>query len=325
MGTASTLELPYPRLVEGRFASLDVFTDEELFLSCGVRIAFTTRTGGVSMFPFDSFNLGDRVDDDPVCVEANRYMLRNAFGARDASFINPLQVHGDTVVSVIDGGSIDEAVSRAREGADSLVVCRDDVAALLCFADCMPLIIVAPTGAFSIAHAGWRGVVNGIVSKSIAELQQQTGCDPSSFNVYIGPYIHSCHFEVGDETRDAFSRLFGASVCIPYPQSPSHRDHVDMGAAMRMTLSRSGIDPVRVADVDLCTVCNQELFFSYRGSDGRCGRHGAFAVRLSPADGEASGCPDLPSSNGRATRRISGAAAAFKDLKNPFRRFERKK
>ncbi len=277
MGYAPTLELPYPRLVEGRFASIDALTDEDLLAACGVRIAFTERTGGLSAPPYDCLNVGDHVQDEPELVAGNRARLLSAFDACGASVVNPLQVHGDRIVEVSSEEDADRAIAIAREGADSVVVSCDGVAALLCFADCMPVIVVSPDGSFAVVHAGWRGVCNRIAVHSVESLARLSGVDPAAFNVYIGPYIRSCHFRVDGDLPERFAALFGDSTVI----EDSEGVRVDLGHAMRVQLGEAGIDSRRIADAGFCTVCSQERFFSYRGSGGTCGRHGAFAVRSS--------------------------------------------
>ena len=150
----------------------------------------------------------------------------------------------------------------------------DDVAALLCFADCAPVIIVAPSGKFAVAHCGWRGVVYGAWATALSALCELTGDDPERFNVYIGPYIHACHFEVGEEVAKQFFDSFGEASLVD-------ERHVDMGAALRCGFASMGVAPERIADVDMCTVCDAgERFYSYRVSGGTCGRHGAFAARI---------------------------------------------
>ena len=100
-----------------------------------------------------------------------------------------------------NAGDIAETREFAAEGSDAVVVGCDGVAALLCFADCAPVIIVAPSGKFAVAHCGWRGVVYGAWATALSTLCELTGDDPERFNVYIGPYIHACHFEVGEEVK----------------------------------------------------------------------------------------------------------------------------
>lgn len=280
---ATTLDLPYPRLAEGRFASCAAFTDRALFQACGVRVAFLERTGGVSHEPYASLNLGMRVGDEDAHVLRNRQLMLEAFGAQEAVLIQPRQVHGSNVghcLAFRDAAACEELVG---QGADALVVGCEDVAALLCFADCVPVVFVSPGGSFAVAHAGWRGVVNRVWQKALEDLCQLDGVSPSRVNAYIGPYIHACHFEVGAEVAEEFVREFG-------PACLADDSHVDMGTALRMGFAHAGISPERIADVDVCTVCDAgERFFSYRASGGVCGRHGAFAVRLND-EGKGGGC-----------------------------------
>ena len=271
-GLEATLDLPLPRLVEGRFSNLTAFTDAALFEACGVRIAFTERSGGVSEPPYDSLNLGLHVDDNPESVRENRRRVCEAFDIDPSRLIVPNQVHGADVAVCENAGDIAETREFAAEGSDAVAVGCDGVAALLCFADCAPVIIVAPSGKFAVAHCGWRGVVYGAWATALSTLCELTGESPERFNVYIGPYIHACHFEVGEEVAKQFFDSFGEASLVD-------ERHVDMGAALRSGFASMGVAPERIADVDMCTVCDAgERFYSYRA--GTCGRHGAFAARI---------------------------------------------
>jgi hypothetical protein len=171
-----------------------------------------------------------------------------------------------------------DAVSSTFAGDfDAVVVDADvcDYAPILCFADCMPIIMAAPNGAFAIAHAGWRGAFGRIAQKTARALAYVAQCDISAINIYIGPYIHAECFEVSPDLRQKFINEFGEGVgCIN-----SAKPHVDLGAAVRLQLADAGVDSARICDIDLCTVCNSDVFFSYRASGGVCGRHGAVAFR----------------------------------------------
>lgn len=266
----TALGLPAPRLSEGLFGSLACLTDEELFRSTGVRIAFTTRKGGVSEAPYQGLNLGDHVGDDPAAVEANRRLVLESLGFPRAVLANPKQVHGDVLVSLDNRASLADDIRRAREGADGLLVSLPQVAALLCYADCVPVILVAPHGRFAVVHAGWRGVVAGIAPAALKELS--CGCDPKECNIYLGPYIHGECFETGSDVHGRFSELFG-------PECVYDDTHIDLGAALRRSLTDAGADPRRIADAGSCTMCHPDLWFTYRGEGGTCGRHAAVAIR----------------------------------------------
>lgn len=272
--------LPAPRLAKRTIDNIPLFTDDALFDASSVRICFTGRAGGKSEGAYASLNLGTHVNDDSVVVRENRALLLRALGAEGAPLIVPNQVHGTDIVDVegADGDAFERARALAARGADALCVPVRGVAALLCFADCVPVIIVSPTGNFVVAHAGWRGAVGRIASKSVRHLARidgaTTGCasSPSQFNAYIGPHIHRECFEVGEEVSSRFAEEFGAG-CVP------DQRHVDLEAALRADLSSAGMDESRIASAGVCTKCAPDEFFSYRASGGVCGRHGALAFR----------------------------------------------
>lgn len=277
--------LPLPTLEADTRASLHLLTDNALAHQLGVRVAFSGRRGGVSEGPdgaFASLNLGAHVNDDSACVAENRQRLLRAFGAEGDRLIVPTQVHGTHVVYV-EAGAEANGAREAEEAADGVAVAPDvnDVAVLLCFADCVPLIVVSPTGAYAVSHAGWRGAYGGIAGDTVrllAEHDVVRGAFASaeeaaaSYNVYRGPYIHKECFETGEDVRAQFAERYGEG-CTPNAR------HVDLGAALDVDLQRAGITSERIADADVCTVCDNEHFFSYRGQNGTCGRHGALALR----------------------------------------------
>lgn len=116
----------------------------------GVTLAFTERTGGCSAGQYASLNLGDACGDDVAAVEKNRMLALEAVGAGkwSANLVNPKQVHGDHVVVVrsCDKADLATAVAEARSGADAVVCTARHVPVLLCLADCVPVVLVAPGG-----------------------------------------------------------------------------------------------------------------------------------------------------------------------------------
>lgn len=266
--------LPEPRLerIELSEQGLVSITDEALFDMCGTRISFTERTGGVSEGPYASLNLGDSVGDDQEAVYQNRRRILTALGLSGylGEFINPRQVHG-TDIFVADRRGCD--ISPCLEGVDAVVALDVGIPVMLCYADCTPVIIVAPGGMFAIAHAGWRGALGGIAGKSAVMLAGQTGCDTSELNVYIGPHIRSCCYETSQEILDDFVAEYG-DWC------DRGRRRLSLSAAVRSDLVAHGVLQNRIAEVGECTSCNDDRFFSYRSSGGTCGRHAAIACHV---------------------------------------------
>ena len=271
----ANLCLPLPRLAEISFAgpktALPLLTDEALHAACGTRVCFTSRLGGVSEQPYDALNLATHVEGDEEAVKANRRTLLECTGAAAVAdkLIVPKQVHGDEVCVVDD---VETTRTHAEAGADGIVCTRAGVPVLLCFADCTPVVMVAPGGAFCIVHAGWRGALAGIAGKGLALLAREAGCAPAACNVYIGPHIGSCCYEVSEELLAQFVEAYGQAC-------DAGRRHLDLSAAVTASVLHAGAAPERITDADICTACNTQRYYSYRAEGGVTGRHGAFAFK----------------------------------------------
>lgn len=244
----------------------------------GVTLAFTERTGGVSRAPYASLNIGDACGDDQGAVAENRLRALDAIGARGCAdrLVNPHQVHGDTVVTVREGtgGELAAVRREAREGVDAVVCLTEDVPVLLCYADCVPVIVVAP-GGFAVVHSGWRGTDARIAAKATRLLLAETGAAASQARAYIGPHIGTADYEVSIELARHFAERFGPA-CISGP------DHLDLEFCVRAALAEAGVGEDQVASCAGSTASSTDRFYSFR-AEGMCGRHGALAFRPSGA------------------------------------------
>ena len=272
--------MDFPNLIIVQSGDIIYYTDLNLEQNQGVKIAFTTRHGGASSNEFASLNFGQYVGDNAKDIAINMRKLADCMEISPSNIIVPRQVHASDIVFVKkDGEDTVETLQRlASEGADAIVVCKDSVGALLCFADCVPVIIVSSSGNFAVVHAGWRGVMLDIVGKAFDLLKKQDAKDDNvmednfQYNFYIGPHIHKECFETSKEIHDEFVRAYGAEC--------SHMgDHINLACAIGVSLLKRGVGKDRIANLNICTVCNDTDFFSYRTSGGKCGRHAAFAVR----------------------------------------------
>ena len=165
-------QLPYPCLTQHTVHELSFLTDDALASSVGVYAGFTFRGGGVSKAPYDSLNLATHVNDNASDVQQNRQLLLDALGFSQAPLLVPNQVHGTNMVTVESCANATwiNYVAQAQEGADGVIVTTANAVTLLCFADCLPAIVVSPSGQFAVLHAGWRGALAGIVGKAIQRM-----------------------------------------------------------------------------------------------------------------------------------------------------------
>lgn len=235
-----------------------------LRLDAGETIAacITTRAGGRSTGALSSLNLSAKAGDDPAAVRANRRRVLDAI-APDARWIQGEQVHGGEVAEVDDAG--DEPVA----GVDALVTGARGLALAILVADCVPVLIVdRARSRIAVAHAGWRGLVAGVLERTVAML------GGSDLAAYVGPSIGPCCFEVGDEVAAALTDRFDASVRRPRPDGTDGNPHADLWRASVLALRAAGIGEIGLAAA--CTRCEPHRWYSHRA--GSAGRQALVAV-----------------------------------------------
>lgn len=215
--------------------------------------AITTRQGGCSPMPFDSNNLALHVSDDATNVHANRKSLAEQLGLSQP----PLwldQVHGTEVVYAPEAGA---------PKADASFTDQPAVACAIMTADCLPVLFCNQQGTqVAAAHAGWRGLCNGILRKTVAKFTQ-----PDQVMAYLGPAIGPEVFEVGPEVLQAF--IEGAQgaqqlVAIETAFTPSRQDKylADLYALARAELTACGVSAIYGGGY--CTFSDSTRFYSYR-------------------------------------------------------------
>jgi len=223
------------------------------------RVAFSTRLGGVSDGDFASLNLGILTDDDPARVVVNRTRLCDAVGADPDGATMAWQRHGSTVTRAQPRGIVTPGT--VYDHCDGLWSDEPGRAMLLLTADCLPIAIARKPGrppALEILHAGWRGLLAGIVAAGVRALTSRT------LTAAIGPSIGPCCYEVGEEVAAPFREAFGDDVV---------RDgRLDLWTAAERALRAAGVEDVDRCDI--CTSCNADRFFSHRRDHGRTGRQG---------------------------------------------------
>ncbi len=228
------------------------------------RVLFTTRLGGASKGSYSSFNLDPRSADSPAAVARNRERLARETGRR---LVSPMQVHGLRVVGASEYA--DEPEPTPCDGLTLNSSLDHELAAVLLFADCVPLVLCGEVD-LAVAHGGWRGILGGIVQQAGAAMTSPPG------SAVIGPSIGPCCFTVGDEVADAFSQRFGPGVLVA-PRAPGGSPRIDLWEAATTALGEVGVPRGGVVNPRLCTVCNRDLFYSYRLEGPVTGRHACVA------------------------------------------------
>jgi len=216
--------------------------------------AFSTRVGGVSAAPFDTLNLGRLTGDDPEHVTENRARLCAEVGADEDRLAFGRQVHGGRVRRAHGRGEPGDGVWTDEPGRPLLVFT----------ADCVPVALARANGgrpAIAALHAGWRGLLAGIVAAGAAAV------GGGRLTAAIGPGIGPCCYEVGAEVSGPFRARFGPGVV--------RNGKLDLWTATERALRAAGAE--QISRIDACTACSPELFFSHRRDGERTGRQGLIA------------------------------------------------
>jgi purine-nucleoside/S-methyl-5'-thioadenosine phosphorylase / adenosine deaminase len=262
---------------------------------------FSTRRGGVSRAycledaPAE-LNLGFTPDDQRENVLRNRELLAEALtGDHTTPLATVRQIHSNVLVVGGSASACSEPGKPLGRG-DGLMTEQSGVLLGIQTADCIPVLVAdRRRRAVAAFHAGWRGTVKRIVENGIGRMRLEFGSRPEDMVGAIGPGILACCYAVGEDVYSEFESQFTYGpelfrevyvtdpVRTKYPmlfltqRAPGHSPigpslHVDLVEANRRQLLAAGLKPEAIQVVGACTNCHPELFFSHRGSRGRCGR-----------------------------------------------------
>jgi YfiH family protein len=239
-----------------------------MLAAAGFRHAFFTCAGGVSSGPFATLNLSSSVGDSPANVAENLNRAADwlGIGVADLNWVS--QTHGSEVV-ILDGHLPVESVRMTS--ADAIIASTGNCACCVRTADCVPVLVAdRVSGRVAAIHAGWRGVVAGIVPQTIARLTE-LGTRREHLIAAIGPHIRVDAFEVSDDV----SQLIGEAtprVCV-VRRDLGDRPHVSLAQSLCEQLKMAGLGHGQVDDVGGCTFQESDRFFSYRRLGRASGRH----------------------------------------------------
>jgi polyphenol oxidase len=252
---------------------------------------FSTRIGGVSqVYGGRALNLGFTQNDTQEAVTRNRQRFLSQLSNKNPGCLVTLrQVHSDMVHRVTSGPG-------QMLTGDGVITDTPGFLLAIQTADCLPVLLVdvehRAVGAF---HAGWRGTVQRIVEKGVGEMHRCFGSRPPDLKAAIGPGIHGCCYEVGEEVRERFESQFGYAGSLfrevkdsdpvreKYPllflsaRPPGHsrpmtKLFLDLVEANRRQLRDAGVLAKNIESLDFCTSCRNDLLFSYRKEKGVTGR-----------------------------------------------------
>jgi YfiH family protein len=225
-------------------------------VSNGIRAAVSTRVGGVSPRPLD-LNLSFQVGDDAENVTKNRELFFGSLGIGVEELAVPQQIHGNTVRTAERPGYY--------PSCDALLTGVPGVYLCVTVADCVPLLIYdARNRVVAAAHAGWRGSLAQITTRAIVALKTEYNSRPENLHVFVGPAAGVCCYEVGPEVAGEFDARF--------VEKRGGKNFLDLKSVNFQHLSTCGIPQSRIEVSTHCTICEPDLFHSFRRDKERSGR-----------------------------------------------------
>jgi YfiH family protein len=279
----------------GHGAGADVLTADLLSKLPWLVHGFSTRPGGESVLGGVAgnervLNVGFTDWDRPEAVVRNRRVLQKALAAEEMPLVALRQIHSDAARMV------SEPPSEPLRG-DALLTKRAGLLLAVQAADCVPILLLdTAKRAVAAVHAGWRGTLARIVSKTLGRMRAEFGTKPNDVVAALGPAIGGCCYEVGPEVAQAFAGQFAPArewfegqfddlvagetqpflpwltMTPPGHSPPPERLRLDLRAANRWQLLDAGVPAANIAVSGLCTACRTDLLFSYRREGPLTGR-----------------------------------------------------
>lgn len=249
----------------------DMLIRSKLLAGAGITGLFTTRHGGDSNKPFDTFNFGGGLGDNDKNIASNMARLCSATSL-------PLphqarQVHGrDTFWCRGEGHFHDR-------DADALLSNRAGTAVAVRTADCLPILLADPThGIIAAVHAGWRGTAANVAAAAVRSMLS-AGAEPEAILASLGPCIGPCCFTIDPDTA---AQLAACSAGAPaHVRCKADKCTADLAAINREQLLIEGVRSEHIEWLSSCTSCHPDTFYSHRRDQGTTGRH--LAVVALPA------------------------------------------
>ena len=221
----------------------------------GLNHFFTTRESVIKTKDFEYEKL----------VQENRTLFCEYFGIDSKNLIYPSQTHTSNV-------DVAQVGKNSYPDTDGLILSNKKQAVFLNFADCTPLIFYDGKIA-AVSHAGWRGTAGMIGIKTVEKMVSEFDSDIKNIKCAIGPAISFCCYNVGEEVLSQLVATVKNSAGLY--EIRNGEIYVDLKNINKRQLVELGLEEENIDVCPYCTVCNNDLFFSYRKENGTTNRHSA--------------------------------------------------
>lgn len=221
-----------------------------------LRAGMSTKLGGEFESEF-SMNMSFRVGDNPSVVKQNRAKFLSHLGLDEEQLAIPQQCHSTNVLNIHAPGTY--------EACDALITDEERIALVVTIADCVPILLFDPVKKIvGAVHTGWRGTAGHIVEKAIAIMKQEFSSNPKDIRAFIGPSAGVCCYEVGEEV----AVMFGNKI-VPYS---NEKIFLDLKKENLLQLQKQGVLEEQIEVHASCTICEKDVFHSFRRDGTKAGR-----------------------------------------------------
>ncbi len=222
---------------------------------------FSDRWGGVSNPPYHELNLALHVEDNPIDVLKNREILAKKFDFYIENLIFMEQTHSDNIKIIND------TFTNKQVNCDGIITNKPNIPLMVMVADCIPVLLYDRVKkVISAVHAGRNGTFKQISKKAVTIMKEEFGSNPEDIVVSLGPSIHSCCYEVGEDLADIAIKSFGEK----YVAKRDGSFYLDLQTLNLDQLVSVGVKEENIEISPTCTSCDKN-YFSYR-RDGVTGR-----------------------------------------------------
>lgn len=224
-----------------QFPNLTAFSD--------IRHGIFTRNGGYSKGAYQTLNVGFSVGDEESAVIKNRAEISQCMDGKDLVFAS--QVHGTEIARIRNTEHSPKLV------ADAMITDIPEKMLVIQVADCQAVLMYDPVGRVAAnVHSGWRGSIKNIIGHTVNMMKKEFGCNPRHIVAGIGPSLGPCCAEFIN---------YKAEIPKMFWKYRDSSDHFDFWSVSREQLCDAGVPSENISSAEICTQCNTDMFFSYRG------------------------------------------------------------
>jgi len=213
--------------------------------------------------------MGRFTADDSDNIEENYRRILTALKVEARPRFMTRQVHSDVVYFVANSDSNER--DNFIKDTDGLITDRTDVVLMTYYADCVPLFFYDPVNHVGgVVHSGWKGTSKQIGKRAVEQLTEKFGTKPEDIIAGIGPSASKCCYEIDKQVTDAFGWM-GNDLAQFLTPTEEDRFLIDLKGINRMILESAGIKSEAIETSEYCTMCNNDLLYSYRNEKPRQG------------------------------------------------------